>query len=164
MTTKDLEYTSLKPLIAAFEEKGRGESAAFLGWFLENVYRLDDVAADDAICDRPNDKGVDAIYVDHNTEEIHILQSKIVQSVEKTIGDVGPKNLLGSLAQFETEESVATILNGNANPELKAALSRLEISGLIEKGYRVLGIYVANQDSDPNTTELLKHASNLRVY
>jgi hypothetical protein len=63
MQPNDLEYANLKKRIASYEIKGRSESASFLNWFLENVYRLDDVAADDAICDQPNDKGIDAIYL-----------------------------------------------------------------------------------------------------
>jgi hypothetical protein len=41
---------------------------------LENVYRLDEVEARDAVCDNTLDKGVDGIYVDHNDQEVHFLQ------------------------------------------------------------------------------------------
>lgn len=43
--------------------------------------------AQDAICDKANDKGVDGIYVDNNTEEIIVFQSKLVQNDNKTLGD-----------------------------------------------------------------------------
>jgi hypothetical protein len=46
---------------------------------------LDQVAGEDAICDKSNDRGMDGIYVDNNQLEIHILQSKTKQS--GTIGD-----------------------------------------------------------------------------
>ena len=72
MDAKELEYSKLKPVLAPFEAKGRGESIAFLSWFLENIFRLDEVTADDAICDRPNDRGIDGIYVDHTLEEISV--------------------------------------------------------------------------------------------
>jgi hypothetical protein len=45
MEPKDLEYGNLKKMIEIYESKGRPESPAFLNWFLENVYRLDEVAA-----------------------------------------------------------------------------------------------------------------------
>jgi hypothetical protein len=60
---------------------------------LENVYRLDEVEARDAVCDNTLDKGVDGIYVDHNDQEVHFLQGKIRQATNGTIGDVGPKTL-----------------------------------------------------------------------
>jgi len=160
----DLSYKSIKKLTAPFEAKGRGESASFLSWFLENVYRLDNVAADDALCDKPNDKGIDGIYVDNNSSEIHFFQSKLVQSDKKTVGDVQPKNLLGSLTQFESKNSVEKVINGTAHPDLKAILLRLNIATLVDKGYRIFGIYVCNQFSDKNTAELLEHVDNLRIF
>lgn len=78
---------------------GLSESASFLVWFLENVYRLDEVEARDAVCDNTLDKGVDGIYVDHNDQEVHFLQAKIRQATNGTIGDVGPKNLVASVQQ-----------------------------------------------------------------
>lgn len=57
-------------------------------WFLEDVYRLDETDARDAVCDHSNDKGIDGIYVDHNNEEVHFLQAKIRQSNTGKIGDV----------------------------------------------------------------------------
>jgi hypothetical protein len=68
MQADDLKTKIIAPLSA----KGKTESVTFLNWFLENIYRLDSVSADDCICDSQNDKGVDAIYVDTNNEEIHI--------------------------------------------------------------------------------------------
>ena len=41
MKEEDLKYQNLKKILALYEEKGRGESIAFLNWFLENIYRLD---------------------------------------------------------------------------------------------------------------------------
>ena len=164
MDISDLAYKNIKKVISPIEAKGRGESPSFLGWFLENVYRLDEVAADDALCDQPNDKGIDGIYVDDNAEEIHFFQSKLVQSEKKTVGDVHPKNLLGSLKQFDSKSSVDKILASSAHPDLKAILTRLNVSTLVDNGYEVVGVFVCNQDSDENTTELLEHAENLRVY
>src|SRR5690554_6692994 len=43
MDGKDLNYAPLKLLIKSIEDRtGLGESAAFLVWYLKNVYRLDD--------------------------------------------------------------------------------------------------------------------------
>ncbi|WP_374969013.1 hypothetical protein [Terrabacter sp. BE26] len=112
----DLSYGLLSQRLATIKERtGLGESASFLVWFLENVYRLEETDARDAVCDHSNDKGIDGIYVDHNNEEIHFLQAKIRQQDHGRIGDVGPKNLMGSVAQFDTSDKVMTILGGNAD-------------------------------------------------
>jgi hypothetical protein len=52
---------------------GRTEARAFLAWFLEHYYRLEETDAQDAVCDGPDDKGVDGIYVNTNLERIEIL-------------------------------------------------------------------------------------------
>ena len=85
MQRTDPEYSKLLQLIKRYLDKGRTESHAFLNWFIENIYRLDDTAADDCICDKPYDKGFDAIYVDQTAEEIHIFQSKTAQDPKKRL-------------------------------------------------------------------------------
>lgn len=96
MDSSELDYAPLKVLIQPIQDRtGLAESASFLNWFLRNVYRLDDTEARDAICDHPNDKGIDGIYVDHNNEEVHFFQSKIKQASNGKIGDVGPKKFHG---------------------------------------------------------------------
>ena len=46
------DFQNLEDLAKRYEVTGRTKSAAFLMWFLETVYRLDDVDAQDAVCDR----------------------------------------------------------------------------------------------------------------
>jgi hypothetical protein len=73
LTVADLNYQNLLPRLERFKANGLSESNSFLAWFLENVYRPDEVTAHDCICDSPNDKGVDGIFVDDANEEIHII-------------------------------------------------------------------------------------------
>lgn len=163
MDASDLEYASLSKLIAKYEEKGRGESASFLNWFLVNIYRLDETAADDAICDQHQDKGIDGIYVDNNSEEIHFFQSKIVQT-QKTIGDVALKEFAGSLEQFRTPELIEQMLDGNANAELKKLINRNNLKSLVAQGYQLRGIFVTNADEDDNTKQYLVATDHIEVF
>ncbi len=117
MTPEDLQYRNLKKLIESYENSGRGESRAFLSWFLENIYRFDSINADDAVCDRANDNGVDAISVDHNQGEIHIIQGKVKQK-ESTIGDSVLRELAGTLSQFSSVEAVKALEGGGPTPSL----------------------------------------------
>lgn len=164
MIVDDLNYANLKKLIARYESKGRAESASFLNWFLENIYRLNDVEADDAICDTHNDKGIDGIYVDNPSQEIHLIQAKVTQKDGRTIGDNDLKTLVGSVEQFRTPESIDHILSGNANADLKRILARQNVKGLLANGYKVRPVFVTNQDPDRNTEEYLNHHPELLIY
>jgi hypothetical protein len=163
MIPDDLQYTNLQKILTVYEEKARGESIAFLNWFLENIFRLDPVDADDAICDRPNDRGIDGVFVDHTKQEVIILQGKLKQK-ESTIGDAGLRELAGTISQLDTPQSVQALLDGGANQELKAALTRNNVKSLIENGYHVIGAFICNQALDANGIEFIRQDSSIRVY
>jgi hypothetical protein len=164
MKPSDLQYSRLQKIIKRYVSKGRTESQAFLNWFLENIYRLDETTADDAICDDFDDKGIDAIYIDHVTEEIHFFQSRIGQNAKKTLGDTSLKEFVGSLAQFQSAANLGSLLAGNANAQVKRLVTTLKLEEYVTKGYKVVGIFVTNLDPDRNATEYLKHRADLRVY
>lgn len=163
MTPEQLKYPSIKQIIGPFEEKGRGESPAFLGWFLENVFRLDEVDADDAICDRPNDRGIDGIYVDHNQLEVVVFQAKLKQK-ESSIGDATLRDLAGAISQLASVDAVQALIDGGGNAELKQVLTRNNIVGLVGNGYKVIGALVCNQPLDANGDEFAMQNENIRVY
>src|SRR4051794_23611913 len=149
MKASELQYATLSKLIAPIVDRtGLPESAAFLVWFLENVYRLEETDARDAVCDHPNDKGIDGIYIDHNNEEIHFLQAKIRQSMNGRVGDVGPKNLMASVGQFDSSDKIAAILVGNADDELKRLITRIQLAEMVDQGYSLIGVYVSNEVSN----------------
>jgi AIPR protein len=164
MLKEDLTYAKIKSLITKYDEKKRSESASFLNWFFESIYRLNDVDADDTICDEKNDKGIDGIYIDDTAQEIQFFQSKITQKDGRTLGDADLKAFSGALKQFETPDSIDAILAGNANADLKRILTRQNVKQLLIDGYKVVGIFVANQDPDVNCKEYLQHVNNISVY
>jgi len=69
-------FKKLGELIKEHEASGRTRSAAFLIWFLQTVYRLDTVAAQDSVCDRKADMGIDALSVDDDQSEVVLFQAK----------------------------------------------------------------------------------------
>lgn len=164
MVIADLEYSKLVRLVKKYTDKGRTESQAFLNWFLENIFRLDETTAEDCICDQRNDKGIDAIYVDSTAEEILIFQSRIAQNPTKTLGDTSLKEFLGSLAQLSTPENIQMLLQGHANPEVKRLLGTLKIADHLAKGFQLVGIFVTNAVKDTNAIEYLQHHDSIRVY
>lgn len=163
MVPDDLQYGKLTGLVSSYSDKGRGESVSFLNWFLENIFRLDAIAADDSICDRPNDRGIDGIYVDHDQEEIIILQGKLRQK-EATVGDAPLRDLAGTLTQFKDRAAVEALQDGGGNEELKKILLREHVADLVEKGYHVVGGFVTNLPLDANGQEFLDQAGNIRAY
>lgn len=161
----DLNYNALSKKVAPVAKRtGLGESASFLVWFLENVYRLEETDARDAVCDHSNDKGIDGIYIDHNNEEIHFLQAKIRQSDTGKIGDVGPKHLMGSVAQFDTADKVKMILSGNADGELKRLITRIQLADMVAAGYHLIGVYVTNESHNTDSTSYAEVMPNLSIF
>lgn len=164
MEAKDLYYDSLLKEIGSHLVEGRTESAAFLRWFLENIFRLDETDADDAICDSSNDRGIDGIVVNDFNDQILVFQAKIAQNEKKTLGDTALKEFEGTLKQLSTAESVGELINGESNTRLKQLLKRLNIPTLITDGYTVTGCFVTNQIADNNAVAYTENHSDIEVY
>src|SRR4029453_4288586 len=114
----DLSYPAILSNFGSHLVSGRTEARAFLAWFLEHYYRLEETDAQDAVCDGPDDKGVDGIYVDENLERIEILQSKLFQNQTKTLGDTTLKEFVGSIDQFRSADSIERIAATTSNTDL----------------------------------------------
>lgn len=79
----DLTYPNILGNFGQHMVPGRLESRAFLAWFLEHFYRLDENEAQDTVCDGPDDKGIDGIYINANLERVDVFQTKLYQNTEK---------------------------------------------------------------------------------
>ncbi len=157
MSTVDLSYLALLELIAPYQPKARTESRAFLAWYLENVYRLDQMAAQDTVCDGPDDKGVDGIYVDDIGSRLDVFQARTVQSDDKAVGDTQIKEFAGTLTQFATPESIQEIQQATTNRELRSLLERNSIAQRVGEGYDVRGVFVTNALTDPSATKYIEN-------
>ena len=151
----NLDYTSLRGSISPHLSRARTESRAFLIWYLENLYRLEPILAEEAICDGPDDRGVDGIYVDETNSRIDVLQARIVKSPRKTTGSTALKEFAGTLQQFETAEKVERLRDTTTNVELKGVLEATNVPQLMRDGYSVRGIFVTNSRLDPTAREFL---------
>ena len=145
MTPDDLNYQNLvQKILVRHRFDGRTESASFLAWFLENIYRLDDIDATDAICDGPGDRGIDGIYVDHDSTEIVSLQAKVRQNDSRTIGDTPIREFSGSATQFDSPPKIASAIDANPSSELAALLRRVEAQQRLAEGYTIGRVFVTN--------------------
>lgn len=151
----NLSYPAILQSIAAYKSEKRTESAAFLAWYLVNYYRLDDLEAVDCICDQPGDKGVDGIYVNEGAGTIDIFQSKISQKENSSIGDTQLKEFHGTLAQFDSAESLTNLVATAGDVQVASLIKRLELVKKITD-YEVRGVFLANLDIDHNGLAYLK--------
>jgi hypothetical protein len=123
----ELDYPKLLEMFPEhLDPKRRSESASFLIWYLQNYYRLDPGEATDAVCDQPNDKGIDGIFVNDNDKTITVFQSKISQSSKAAIGDKPLREFAGSLTQFSTRASIENLIK-TGHPQLSRLVKRLDL-------------------------------------
>lgn len=137
---------------------GHPPSVSMLIWFLQTVFRLEQVESQDAVCDKKLDKGVDAVFVNDGDEEICLFQAKRSTTASSTLGDTDLKDFIGSLAQFRKESSVAALASTTDNPDLKRLLIDNKVAAKIGSGYTLHPIFVTNLAANKDATEYLKYA------
>lgn len=164
MLAEDLNYANLSGhILNTYSFEGRTESASFLSWFLENILRLNDVDATNAICDGPSDRGIDAVYVDHDNSEVILLQAKVRQNDAREVGDQPIRDFAGSVAQFTTPESIEAAIAENPNSELARLLARNEVAERLREGYSMRAWFVTNSSVDQHGVTAAQ-ATHVEVY
>ncbi len=141
-------FNQLKHAVTLHEAAGRTTSAAFLLWFLETIYRMDDVAAEDAVCDGPNDEGVDALAVDDDQRQIVLFQAKWKEQLPGTLGDTDLKKFVGSRTNFVDKSAVERLINTTSSIELKRLLINNHVSDKLGQGYDLHTIFITNVTAD----------------
>lgn len=164
--TLDLTYSNLQKLVEPYLGEGRFESRAFLSWFLENVYRLEPTQAEDCVCDGSDDRGVDGIFVDHQDNRIDVFQAKISLNDSRELGDTVLRDLVGTLAQFESSSAVQSLVTSTRNAELRNRLEDENVASLVDQEWIVRGVFVTNSplNDDANRYLQLLEAPTLVVY
>lgn len=144
-TARDLLVAEFHP----YEVGDRSSSAAMLAWFLQNVERIDPELLPDSLCDGSGDKGIDALVVDDDLNEITLYQGKRMDSLSKTQGDKDLKNLQGAARYFATPATVEGLLASKPNVELRKLLLRNDVKAKVAAGYKVRRlVFVTNAELD----------------
>lgn len=151
----DLTYPNILTYISQYKSDKRTESAAFLIWYLVNYYRLDELEATDCVCDQHGDKGVDGIYVNEAAGTIDIFQSKISQKANSSVGDTQLKEFQGTLTQFQSAETLASVVAAAGDTQVAALIKSLDLEKKVAD-YQIRGIFVVNLNLDQNGIEYLK--------
>lgn len=139
-----------------YKTSTRKERASLLVWFLINYFRLDEDTAIDLVCDSDNDKGIDGIFVDDQTEEAYIFQSKNSPIPANPHGDNDLRNFKGARAWFDSPSNVQHLDQSTASQELKSLVSRLEIFDKLARGYKLYMVFVTNKRFNTEATDYLK--------
>ncbi len=164
MTTLNLSYPAILTHFGRHLVAGRTESRAFVAWFLEHYLRLEETEAQDAVCDGPDDKGVDGIYVDENLERIDVFQAKLFQNPSKTLGDTALKEFVGTLDQFRSDTTLSTLAASTKNSELAKLIKEHDLPRLIRAGYSIRGVFITNAPADGNGQSYLASRDDVVLY
>ena len=165
MNSLNLDYPDVLDHFGKHNVPGRSGSRAFLGWFLEHYFRLEQLEVEDSICDGPDDKGIDGVYVDTTLEVIYVFQSRLMQSNSKTLGDAALREFAGSLSQFDSPESVDALAASTGNIELKNLIIDNKLAEkVVSPDYQVRGIFVTNAELDANGRSFSFQQHQILVY
>lgn len=97
----------------------------FVAWYMRNIHLLDQRQTKDAVTDGPNDKQIDAVYIDEDEQKIYIVQGKYYLGA--SIDATPIREVISAWSQF----SDLAKLQENANQKLKTKIS--EISTALEE-------------------------------
>ncbi len=154
-------YPQMRREVAEFTI-GRGDSAAFLIWFLENFFRLETQNAIDSVCDQTNDKGIDGIYVDNEDEIVYLFQSKFSPNNDQSQGDNDIRNFIGAKQWFANEAAINTLLSSTASRDLKSLIKRTKV--LEKTQYKVVSVFVTNKFFNTHAKEYIDITENIETY
>lgn len=165
MQAEDFRHSEFSDVLEKhYSDRAPDFSKRFLKWFLENIFRLDEFATDDATVDAKHDKGVDAIFVDDVSEIVFIIQSKTKTSDKATLGDTELKDFYGTLVQFKSEESIDQLAKETTNERLKQAISRNGVAEKVGSGYEIQGIFITNVPANKDAYSYIDKAKIIDLY
>lgn len=112
-----------------YQQNFPNDGQRFVAWYLRNIHRRDPIQAKDDITDGPDDKQIDALFVDDDKSTVFVIQGKFLgaQSV-----DAEPlREVLSSWVQMRDLVRLQEI----GNQKLKRKLS--EVALALEDDYEV---------------------------
>ena len=102
-----------------YQQQFSNDGQRFVAWYMRNIHLLDQRQTKDAITDGPDDKQIDAVYIDEDEQKIFIVQGKYYTG---DVVDAGPvREVISSWTQFK---DLAT-LQDNANAKLKKKIAEI---------------------------------------
>jgi hypothetical protein len=165
MKVTDLNHNAFSEHeLKTYEKRAPDFSGRFIRWFLENIYRLEEITADDACVDSKHDKGVDAIYVDDVSETVFIIQAKTKTKDNAEFGDTEIKEFYGTLGQFDSKEKIDEILLETKSDTLKQTILRTGLAAKVGSGYEVRGVFISNAKANKDAEAIIAKLPKIELY
>ncbi len=164
MKAADLNHNAFSDQhLRPYEKRAPDFSGRFIRWFLEHIYRLEEVDADDACVDAKHDKGVDAIYVDDVSETIFIIQAKTKTKDNAEFGDTDLKEFYGTLQQFDSKKKIDDVLAETNNEKLKQTIVRTGLAAKVDT-YDIRGVFISNARANGDAKAILAKLSKIELF
>jgi hypothetical protein len=165
MKAADLNHNAFSEhQLKYYDKRAPDFSGRFVRWFLENIYRLEQIDADDACVDAKHDKGVDAIYVDDVSETVFIIQAKTKTKDNAEFGDTDLKEFYGTLQQFDGKQKIDELLAETKNEKLKQTIVRTGLAEKVHSGFDVRGVFISNARANDDAKAVLTKLSNIKLF
>jgi hypothetical protein len=128
---------------------------AFVYWFVDTVFGLEDKKILDSICDGTHDKGIDAIVIDHIEHHIIIIQSKFEHEAgQQQIASSEIKEFAAVKDYFKSRRALLAGTN-TANQVARRLLD--EAFRLIhDKRYTLELFFITTHKKAPDTDDLIR--------
>lgn len=150
--------------LKSYEKRAPDFSGRFIRWFLEHIYRLEEIDADDASVDAKHDKGVDAIYVDDVSETVCIIQAKTKTKNNAEFGDTELKEFYGTLQQFDSKTKIDEVYSETKNDKLKHTIARTGLASKVDSGYDIIGVFISNARANDDAKTILAKLPKIELF
>jgi len=165
MKVGDLNHNAFsEQQLKSYEKRAPDFSGRFLRWFLEHIYRLEEIDADDASVDAKHDKGVDAIYVDDVSETVYIIQAKTKTKDNAEFGDSELKEFYGTLQQFDSKKKIDEVFAETKNDNLKQTIVRTGLAAKVDSGYDVRGVFISNARANDDAKAIIAKLPKIELF
>lgn len=112
-----------------YQQNFPNDGQRFVAWYLRNIHRRDDVQARDDITDGPNDKQIDAVFVDDEQSTVFVIQGKFL--VSDSVDAEPLREVLAAWMQMRDLVRLQEV----ANQKLKRKIS--EIARALDDEYEI---------------------------
>jgi hypothetical protein len=111
-----------------YQQNFANDGQRFVAWYLRNVHLRDQIQARDDITDGPDDKQIDAVFVDDENSTVFVIQGKFIG---KTVDAEPLREVLSAWVQMRDLVRLQEV----GNVRLKRKLS--EIAAALEDEYEI---------------------------
>lgn len=144
----------LKEIVQISERTALKDYHAFVSWFIETNFGIDEQKILNSICDGTHDKGVDAVIIDDIEKKVTIIQSKFERAGNKVQIKEAEIKLLASVKEYFNSKKAldAAIKKGN---DIAKRLLINAFDTIRKKAYSLELFFVTTHKNIPTLDDLI---------